>query len=137
MLHEDQLARNFERFGGRAGHQIEPIGVLCCGTVVWAGEFGDVERVFVAVDDEGHVRDVAFVQAITSYAALGGPAAEVASAIAEPVGEFFGLARGGGLQAAEGGGVLCETRLLSRSPCLLFARVRTRFAREREPDRST
>src|SRR5947209_7007101 len=86
MLDEHKLAWHFEYFGGGARHEVEPIGVLGRRTVMRASELGDVERVVVAIDDEWHVGHIALVESIACDAALCGPAAEVASAIAEPVG---------------------------------------------------
>ena len=105
MLHEHAFARYFKHLGGRAGHEIEPIGVLGRRAIVWPGEFGDVERIFVAIDDERHVGHVALVEPIARDAALRGPAAKVPGAVSQAVGELLGLPRGGCLQAAERGGV--------------------------------
>jgi hypothetical protein len=73
------------------------------GAVVGAIELGDVEGVFVTVDDQRHLGDVAFVDAVAGDAALGGPTAEVASEFFETVAELGGLAVGFFAKAAEGG----------------------------------
>ena len=101
MLEKHAVARHFEHLGRRAGHQIEPIGVLRRRAVVRPRELGDVQRIFVAIDDQRHVGHVALVQPIARDAALRRPAAKVPRPVPQSIRKLLGLPRRILLQSAK------------------------------------
>ena len=94
MLQKDPLARHVQHVGRRARHQVEPIGMLSRRAIVRPGKFGKMQRVFVAIDHQRHIRHIALVQPVAGDAALRRPAAKVACAIPQPIGKLFGLPLG-------------------------------------------
>ena len=101
MFEENQLARRFKHFAGRADHVVEPVGVLG-GVRSWGRSNSAMcRRIFVAVDHQRHLGDIAFVEPIASDASLSRPAPQVPGSFAQAVGEFFGLSRGFAFQTAK------------------------------------
>ena len=94
--------RNLQHLAGGPLHQVEPIGVLGGRVLVGPLELGDVQAVFVAIDHQRHLRDVALVKPVAGDAQAGRPAAEVPGPLGQPAAEDFRLLPGLGRQAAEG-----------------------------------
>src|SRR5688500_17806492 len=95
MLDEDQFPRRFANFGGRAYHVIQPIGMLRGRAIVRSLEFGNVQRVLVAVDDQRHFRNVALVNSVAGDAALSRPSPQMPRELSQPIAKLrrltFGL----------------------------------------------
>jgi hypothetical protein len=88
------LTTHLEYFARSADQEIQPIGVLGRGSLVRPFILCDMERVFVAINDQRHLGDVALVEPVTGDPAFGGPPSQMAGALAKPVSELHGLACG-------------------------------------------
>ena len=88
---EDLLPIDFECVGRRAGHEVQPVGVLGRGAIVRTFVFGDMEAVFIAVHDEWNLRFVSLVEPVARNALLTRPAPQVACPLDQPIPEDLGL----------------------------------------------
>ena len=88
---EHVCRRHVQCFPGRLGHQIQPVGVLGRITIVRALVFAQVQIVFVPIDDQRNLWDVAFIQAKARDATSGRPTAQVPGAFGESCRKQFRL----------------------------------------------